>query len=34
VARDDGHWRLCSRRERVEDLIATDLGADVAHATR
>jgi diaminopimelate decarboxylase len=34
VARDDGHWRLCSRRESVEDLIATDLGADVAHATR
>ena len=34
VARDDGHWQLCSRRERVEDLIASDLGADVAHATR
>jgi diaminopimelate decarboxylase len=34
VARDDGHWQLCSRRERVEDLVATDLGADVAHATR
>jgi diaminopimelate decarboxylase len=33
VARDDGHWRLCSRRESVEDLIATDLGADIAHAT-
>jgi diaminopimelate decarboxylase len=34
VARDDGHWQLVSRRERVEDLIASDLGADVAHATR
>jgi diaminopimelate decarboxylase len=34
VARDDGHWQLCSRRERVEDLIASDLGSDVAHATR
>jgi diaminopimelate decarboxylase len=34
VARDDGHWRLCSRRETVEDLIATDLGANVEHATR
>jgi diaminopimelate decarboxylase len=29
VARDDGHWRLVSRRETVEDLVATDLGADV-----
>jgi diaminopimelate decarboxylase len=28
VARDDGHWRLCSRRETIEDLVATDL----AHA--
>jgi diaminopimelate decarboxylase len=34
VARDDGHWRLCSRRETLEDLIATDLGANVAQATR
>jgi diaminopimelate decarboxylase len=34
VARDDGHWQLVNRRERVEDLIASDLGADVAHATR
>jgi hypothetical protein len=34
VARDEGHWQLCSRRERVEDLIASDLGAGVAHATR
>ncbi|HEX7299651.1 MAG TPA: hypothetical protein VF257_11635 [Solirubrobacteraceae bacterium] len=34
VARDDGHWRLCSRRESVDDLIAADLGADVAQATR
>jgi diaminopimelate decarboxylase len=34
VARDDGHWRLCNRRETVEDLLATDLGADVAHASR
>jgi diaminopimelate decarboxylase len=34
VARDDGHWQLVSRRESVEDLIATDLGVDVAHATR
>jgi diaminopimelate decarboxylase len=29
VARDDGHWRLVSRRETVEDLVATDLGIDV-----
>jgi diaminopimelate decarboxylase len=29
VARDEGHWRLCSRRESVEDLVAADL----AHAT-
>ena len=34
VARDDGHWRLVSRRETVEDLIATDLGADVPQTTR
>jgi diaminopimelate decarboxylase len=25
VARDEGHWRLCSRRETVEDLVAADL---------
>ncbi len=30
VVRDDGHWRLCSRRELLDDLVATDLGADVA----
>jgi diaminopimelate decarboxylase len=30
VARDEGHWRLCSRRETVEDLVAADL----LHATR
>jgi diaminopimelate decarboxylase len=30
VARDDGHWRVCSRRETVEDLVATDL----THAVR
>jgi diaminopimelate decarboxylase len=29
VVRDDGHWRLGSRRELIEDLVATDLGADV-----
>lgn len=34
VARDDGHWRLASRRESVEDLLATDLGAHVAPASR
>jgi diaminopimelate decarboxylase len=34
VVRDDGHWRLGSRRETVEDLVATDLGAHVAQATR
>jgi diaminopimelate decarboxylase len=34
VARDDGHWRLCSRRESIEDLVATDLGVDVAQAVR
>jgi diaminopimelate decarboxylase len=33
VARDDGHWRLVSRRETVEDLVATDLGADVPQTT-
>ena len=33
VARDDGHWRLVSRRETVEDLIATDLGVDVPQTT-
>jgi diaminopimelate decarboxylase len=32
VVRDDGHWRLSSRRELVDDLIATDLGADVPQA--
>ena len=30
VARDEGHWRLCSRRETVEDLVAADL----AHVAR
>jgi diaminopimelate decarboxylase len=30
VARDDGHWRLVSRRETVEDLVAADL----VHASR
>jgi diaminopimelate decarboxylase len=30
VVRDEGHWRIGSRRELVDDLIATDLGADVA----
>jgi hypothetical protein len=35
VARDDGHWRLCNRRETIEDLVASDLGAaDVAQAVR
>jgi diaminopimelate decarboxylase len=34
VVRDDGHWRLGSRRESVEDLLAGDLGARVAPATR
>ena len=34
VARDDGHWRLVSRRESVDDLLASDLGAHVAPATR
>jgi diaminopimelate decarboxylase len=29
VVRDDGHWRLGSRRELIEDLITTDIGADV-----
>jgi diaminopimelate decarboxylase len=32
VVRDDGHWRLSSRRELVEDLLVTDLGADVPQA--
>jgi diaminopimelate decarboxylase len=27
VARDAGRWRLCARRESVDDLIATDVGA-------
>ncbi|HSD76214.1 MAG TPA: hypothetical protein VLA98_02370, partial [Solirubrobacteraceae bacterium] len=26
VAREDGRWRLCSRRETVDDLLAGDLG--------
>jgi hypothetical protein len=30
VARDEGHWQLCSRRESVDDLVAADL----MHATR
>jgi diaminopimelate decarboxylase len=34
VARDDGHWRLVSRRETVEDLVASDLGAEVPQAIR
>ena len=34
VARDDGHLRLVSRRETVEDLVATDLGADIPQTTR
>lgn len=29
VARDEGRWRLCSRRATVEDLLASDLGAAV-----
>jgi diaminopimelate decarboxylase len=31
IARDDGHWRLVSRRESLEDLVAAEVG-DVAHA--
>ena len=27
VARDAGKWRPCARRETIDDLIATDLGA-------
>jgi diaminopimelate decarboxylase len=34
VARDEGHWRLVSRRESVDDLLASDLGGQVAPATR
>jgi diaminopimelate decarboxylase len=34
VARDGGHWQLCSRRETVEDLLASDLSADLAQAAR
>ena len=35
VVRDDGHWRLASRRELIDDLVATDLRAEVAqHAVR
>jgi diaminopimelate decarboxylase len=30
VIRDEGHWRVGSRRELVDDLVATDLGAAVA----
>jgi hypothetical protein len=30
AARDEGHWRLCSRRESVDDLVAADL----MHAAR
>jgi hypothetical protein len=30
VARDEGHWRLVSRRETLEDLVAADL----VHAAR
>jgi diaminopimelate decarboxylase len=29
VARDEGRWKLCSRRETIEDLLASDLGAPV-----
>jgi diaminopimelate decarboxylase len=29
VVRDEGHWRLGSRRELIDDLLATDLGTDV-----
>jgi diaminopimelate decarboxylase len=29
AVRDEGHWRLCSRRELIDDLVATDLGAEV-----
>jgi diaminopimelate decarboxylase len=32
VVRDDGHWRLASRRELMEDLVVTDLRAEVAQA--
>jgi diaminopimelate decarboxylase len=34
VVRDDSHWRLGSRRELVDDLVATDLGAAVAQPVR
>jgi diaminopimelate decarboxylase len=34
VVRDDSHWRLGSRRELVDDLLATDLGAAVAQPVR
>jgi diaminopimelate decarboxylase len=34
VCRDDGHWRLCSRRETLEDLVASDLGVDVPQPVR
>jgi diaminopimelate decarboxylase len=29
VARDEGVWRACTRREAIEDVLATDLGAGV-----
>jgi diaminopimelate decarboxylase len=34
VARDGGHWQLCARRETVEDLLASDLSADLAQVGR
>jgi len=33
VARDAGSWRLCARRETVDDLIATDIGEPTASET-
>ena len=32
VARDDGRWRVCVRRERLEDLLAGDLDVALAGA--
>ena len=29
VARDGGRWRLCARRQTIESLVASDLGASV-----
>jgi diaminopimelate decarboxylase len=29
VARDEGQWKLCSRRETLDDLLASDLGAPI-----